>query len=160
MVNDRWDNISNVRYDGYFKPYFATAPDGSLRLSGQPVPKPRQLYFKEHPLVHHLWLARAAVFAWMALAHPQITVPDPTERLVGMMRDYVTAKGARFLVGLQITEPQMVAYLQAQNILYIAFDGADVYRGMEFGFHWTPAGHELVAQRLLTLLERAGVKPN
>ena len=45
VINDRWDNISNVRYDGYFKPYFASAPDGSLRLSGQPVPKPRQLYF-------------------------------------------------------------------------------------------------------------------
>jgi GDSL-like Lipase/Acylhydrolase family len=160
VVNDRWDNISNVRYDGYFKPYFATAADGALRLSGQPAPKPRQFYFKEDPLVHHLWLARAAVFAWMALAHPQITVPDPTERLVGMMRDYVTANGARFLVGLQITEPQMVAYLQAQNISYVAFDGADVYRGMEFGFHWTPAGHELVAQRLLTLLARAGVKLN
>src|SRR5256714_6083213 len=160
VVNDRWDNISNVRYDGYFKPYFATAPDGVLHLRGQPVPKPRQLYFKENALVHNLWIARAAVFAWMALAHPQITVPDPTERLVGMMRDYVTAKGATFLVGLQITEPQLVAYLQKQNIPYVAFDGADLYRGMEFGFHWTPAGHELVAQRLMTLFERAGVKPN
>src|SRR2546421_8165235 len=157
VVNDRWDNISNVRYDGYFKPYFATAPDGSLRLTGQPVPKPRQLYFKENALVHNLWIARAAVFAWIQLAHPAITVPDPTERLIGMMRDFVTTKGATFLVGMQITEPQMVAYLQAQNIPYIAFDGADLYRGMEFGFHWTPAGHELVAQRLMPLLERAGV---
>ena len=159
VVNDRWDNISNVRYDGYFKPYFAPAPDGSLHLSGQPAPKPRQLYFRDDPLVHHLWLARAAVFAWMALAHPQVTVPDPTERLVGMMREYVTAKGAKFLVGLQITEPQLAAYLQAQNIPYVAFDGADVYRGIEFGFHWTPAGHELVAQRLMPLLERAGITP-
>jgi len=160
VINDRWDNISNVRYDGYYKPYFATAPDDSLRLSGQPAPKPRQLYFKEHPLVHNLWLARAAVFAWMALAHPQITVPDPTERLVGMMRDYVSARGAAFLVGVQITEPQLVAYLQAQNIRYVTFDGADVYRGIEFGFHWTPAGHALVAQRLVPLLERAGAKPD
>ena len=160
VVNDRWDNISNVRYDGYFKPYFATAPDGSLRLSGQPAPKPRQLYFKENALVHNLWIARAAMFAWMALAHPQITVPDPTERLIGMMREFVTANGATFLVGLQITEPQLAAYLQAQNIPYAAFDGADVYRGIEFGFHWTPAGHELVAQRLMGLLERAGIKPD
>lgn len=157
VVNDRWDNTSNVRYDGYFKPYFATAPDGRLVLSGLPVPKPRQLYFKENALVHNLWLARAAVFAWMALAHPQITVPDPTERLIGMMRDFVTAKGAKFLVGLQITEPKMVSYLEAQNIPHVAFDGADVYRGIEFGFHWTPAGHERVAQRLMTMLGSAGV---
>ncbi|TMJ03313.1 MAG: SGNH/GDSL hydrolase family protein [Alphaproteobacteria bacterium] len=159
VVNDRWDNSSNVRYDGYFKPYFATAPDGALRLGGQPVPQPRQLYFKEDPLVHNLWIARAAVFAWIALAHPQIAVPDPTERLVGMMRDFVTAQGATFLVGMQITEPRMAAYLEAQNIPYAAFDGADVYRGLEFGFHWTPAGHALVAQRLMTLLARAGIKP-
>jgi len=157
VVNDRWDNISNVRYDGYYKPYFATAPDGSLRLSGQPVPKPRQLYFKENALVHHLWIARAAVFAWMALAHPQVTVPDPSERLVGMMRDFVTAKGATFLVGMQITEPQMTVYLQEQKIPYVAFDGADIYPTLEHGMHWTPAGHELVAQRLMTLLERAGI---
>ena len=76
VVNDRWDNIGNVRYDGYFKPYFAPAPDGSLRLAGQPVPKPRQLYFKENALVHRLWIARAAVFAWIQLAHPAVTVRD------------------------------------------------------------------------------------
>ena len=46
LAHDRLDNTSNVRYDGYFKPYFATLPDGRLQLSGQPVPKPRHLYFK------------------------------------------------------------------------------------------------------------------
>ena len=74
-----------------------------------------------------------------------------------MMRDFVTTKGATFLVGMQITEPQLAAYLRQQNIPYVAFDGADVYRTVEFGFHWTPAGHQLVAQRLMTLFERAGV---
>ena len=157
VVNDRWDNISNVRYDGYFKPYFATAPDGQLVLSGQPVPKPRQLYFKENALVHNLWLARAAVFAWTQLRHRQITVPDPSERLVGMMRDYVIQKGATFLVGMQLTELQMTGYLQEQKIPYVAFDGADIYRTLEHGMHWTPGGHELVAQRLITLFRRAGI---
>ncbi len=157
VINDRWDNISNVRYDGYFKPYFATAPGGQLVLGGQPVPKPRQLHFKQNALVRNLWIARAVVFGWMTLAHPQITVPDPSERLIGLMRDFVTQKGATFLVGVQISEPQLVAYLQQQKIPYIAFDGADVYRGIEYGFHWTPAGHELVAQRLMTLLRREGI---
>jgi hypothetical protein len=160
VVNDRWDNISNVRYDGYFKPYFAPAPNGQLVLSGQPVPKPRQLYFKTDPLVRNLWIARAAVFAWIGLRHPMVTVPDPSERLIGMMRDFATAKGAKFLVGTQITEPQLAAYLQQQNIPNIAFDGADIYRTLEFGMHWTPGGHEMVTQRLLTLLDRAGVKGN
>jgi hypothetical protein len=121
------------------------------------VPKPRQLYFKENALVHNLWLARAGVFVWLTLVHPQITVADPTERLVGMMRDFVTAKRAKFLVGMQITEPQMVTYLQQQQIPYVAFDGADIYRTLEHGMHWTPAGHELVTRRLMTLLAREGV---
>jgi hypothetical protein len=157
VVNDRLDNTSSVRYDGYFKPYFASTPEGQLRLSGQPAPKPRQLYFRENPLARHLWTARAAVFAWTELRHSAVTVPDPTERLVSMMRDFVTAKGATFLVGMQITEPQLVAYLQEQKIPYVAFDGADIYPTLEHGMHWTPTGHELVARRLMTLLSRAGI---
>ena len=39
------------------------------------------------------------MFAWTELRHPVVTVPDPSERLIGTMRDYVTAKGATFLVG-------------------------------------------------------------
>ena len=35
--NDRGDNSTNIRYEGYHKPYFTTAPDGSLQLKGQPV---------------------------------------------------------------------------------------------------------------------------
>src|SRR5438309_4659690 len=45
--NDRLDNSTNVRYDSYQKPYFATQPDGSVLLMGQPVPKSHLLYFKE-----------------------------------------------------------------------------------------------------------------
>src|SRR5512140_210814 len=63
-ANDRLDNGTNIRYDGYQKPYFATAADGTLTLRGQPVPKSRQLYIKENWLVRHLWLARLFAFAY------------------------------------------------------------------------------------------------
>ena len=33
-ANDRLDNGTNIRYDGYQKPYFASAPDGTLVLRG------------------------------------------------------------------------------------------------------------------------------
>ena len=157
VVNDRWDNISSVRYDGYFKPYFAPGPNGTLTLSGQPVPRPRQLYFKENPLVRGLWIGRAAMFAYTTLRYPVVTVPDPTEQLVGMMRDLVTSRGARFLVGMQVTEPKLAGYLTEQAIPFIAFDGAEMYPTIEFGFHWTPEGHALVAKRLLTLFARTGL---
>lgn len=157
VVNDRWDNISSVRYDGYFKPYFAPGPNGTLTLSGQPVPRPRQLYFKENPLVRNLWIGRAAMFAYTTLRYPIVTVPDPTEQLVGMMRDLATSRGARFLVGMQITEPKLAGYLTEQAIPFIAFDGAEMYPTIEFGFHWTPEGHAFVAKRLLTLFARTGL---
>lgn len=157
VANDRADNSSNVRYDGYFKPYFATLPDGTLQLRGQPPPRPRQLYFRDNWLVRNVWIARAAVFAYIGLAHQIVTVPDPTERLIGRMRDFVEARGAKFLVGLQSMEPAASSYLAAQGIPYTAFDGAESYQKIEYGFHWTPAGHTLVAQKVKALLAQAGV---
>ena len=50
-ANDRLDNGTNIRYDGYQKPYFATANDGTLELRGQPVPISRQLFIKQNWLV-------------------------------------------------------------------------------------------------------------
>jgi hypothetical protein len=61
--NDRKDNSLNDRYDGYQKPYFVAAADGTLMLHGQPVPYSRQVYIRENWLVRHLWLARLAVSA-------------------------------------------------------------------------------------------------
>ena len=157
LANDRLDNTSNVRYDGYFKPYFATLPDGRLQLSGQPVPKPRHLYFKDHGLVRNLWLARAAIFAYTELGIRTVTVPDPTERLIALMRQFVEAKGAKFLVGLQYPEPQLVGFLEAQKIPFTSFERAATYQTIEHGFHWTPDGHALVAKNLAALLADTGL---
>src|SRR6266436_3377566 len=56
--NDRLDNSTNIRYEGYQKPYFETASDGALVQSKQPVPISRLQYIKENWLVRNLWLAR------------------------------------------------------------------------------------------------------
>lgn len=150
--NDRQDNSTNIRYEGYQKPYFATAPDGSLVLSGQPVPKSRLQAIKEVWLVRHLWLARLASAVYLKLRHPMLVVPDPTERLVGKLRDFVQARGARFLVGLQYRDPELIRYLQAERIPFVGLDGADFYPGAAEGTHWTPDGHKVVAERILGLL--------
>src|SRR4029453_6086172 len=65
------------------------------------------------------------------------------------------AKGGKFLVGLQFREPALEAALAAMEIPYTSFDGAEHELGD--GDHWTPKGHELVAERLLTLLKETGV---
>ena len=154
--NDRADNSTNVRYDDYQKPYFATAPDGSLTLRGQPVPKSRQLYIRENWLVRHSWVARVLVSAYVEIRHPRVSVPDPTERLVSMIRDFVQSHGAIFLVGLQNSDPALIRHLQAEKIPFVAFDGAETH-GPEQGGHWTPAGNRLVAERMLDLLAQNGL---
>lgn len=154
--NDRKDNGTNIRYEGYQKPYFATAPDGELVLKGQPVPKSRQLYIRENWLVRHLWLARVATAAYVELRYPRLDVPDPTEALVGRIAKFVRAQGAEFLVGLQSRDERLVAYLRAEQIPFVTFEGAEAYSD-RYGSHWTPDGHKLVAARLMELLSETRI---
>jgi lysophospholipase L1-like esterase len=156
--NDRADNSANMRNGGYYKPYLAHAADGAWRFAGQPAPWSRHAYFRDSALARNLWLARAAVTGYVQFAHPEVAVPDPTERLVDMMREMVETRGAKFLVGLQYHEPQLEAFLRTRGITSTAFDGAPAYRGD--GFHWTPEGHAVVAQRLKQLLADAGIGQN
>jgi GDSL-like Lipase/Acylhydrolase family len=155
-ANDRLDNGTNVRYDGYQKPYFATATDSTLMLRGQPVPKSRQLYIKQDWLVRHLWLARVVAFAYVEIRHPQVYVPDPTERIVSKIREFVEAHGARLIVGLQLSDDKLIQHLRAERIPFVAFNGAEAYSDL-YGAHWTPAGHRLVAERLLGLLSENNI---
>src|SRR5262249_48104097 len=83
--NDRQDNMRSLYYFNYYKPYFATQPDGSLQLLGQPVPRSHLMYFRDHWLVRNLWLARLVTNAYMRLRYPKVTVPDPTEKLIAQI---------------------------------------------------------------------------
>lgn len=149
--NDRRDNSLNERYDGYQKPYFVAAADGTLVLRGQPVPYSRQVYIKENWLVRHLWLARVAVSAYVEVRHPKVERPDPTERLVGQFRDFVAAHGARLIMGLQSSDTELIQYLRVEKIPFVSFEGAEAYSD-RYGSHWTPEGHRSVADRVLKLL--------
>jgi hypothetical protein len=151
--NDREDNATNIRYEGYHKPYFAIGSDGELRRKGQPVPPSRLQYIQENWWVHHLWLARLANAAYLKMRHPLIYVPDPTERLVDEIQGFVERHGARFMVGLQTTDIGLVRHLQARRVPFVTFDGADFYPGAAVGGHWTPGGHVFVAERLMGLLK-------
>ena len=147
--NDRKDNTVNTRQDGPYKPYFAMAQDGGA-FKGIPVPWSRHLYFSDNWLARNSWVVRVAVSAYVLIANPPVTVPDPTERLIGMMREFVESQGAKFLVGLQYRDAKLEGALAAAKIPYVSFEGAEHYFGD--GDHWTPKGHETVANRLMTLL--------
>jgi hypothetical protein len=151
--NDHADNTHNARYNT-FKPYFEMTADGQGQFRGQPVPKSRRLYFDANWLLVHSWLARLAVSAYLEVRHPRIIVPDPTERLLGMTRDFVRGKGARFLVALQKHDPQLEAYLQREAIPFTSFDGAEL---LSDHVHWTAPGNVQVADRMLQFLAANGI---
>src|SRR5205807_7698568 len=136
-------------------PYLARSPDGTWKFEGQPVPRSRHSYFSDHWLVRNSWVARVLVSAYVLLRYPLFEVPDPTERLVAMMRDYVEQHGARFLVGVQRHEATLESFLDTQGIPFIAFTGIDAQT--IDGNHWTGKEHGQVADRLMALFVRTGI---
>ena len=151
--NDRLDNSSNRRYNYYQKPYFATQPDGSLALMGQPVPRSHLLHYRDNWLVHHLWLARLGANAYVRLRYPQVFLPDPTEKLVAKIREFVEGNGGKFLVGIQYHDEALVRYLEQSRIPFVKLEGAAAYpNDIGWGPHWTPDGHKDVAERILGML--------
>jgi lysophospholipase L1-like esterase len=153
--NDRKDNQANLRYDGAYKPYFVMSPAGG-EFKGIPVPRSRRLYFADNWFARNSLVFRAVVSAYVLIAHPPVSVPDPTERLIAMMKGFVESKGARFLVGLQYRDASLEAALAALNVPYTSFDGAEHEFGD--GEHWTPRGHQLVAERLMGLFSENGIQ--
>ena len=73
------------------------------------------------------------------------------------IRDFVEANGARFLVGLQFRDPQLIRHLEASRIPFVNLEGAAFYPGEGSGAHWTPEGHKVVADRVLGLLSENGI---
>ena len=152
---DRVGNSTNYLY-GAFKPYLAKI-DGHWQFAGLPAAKSPTQYFYNNWFANHLAVVRFAIVAYWSAGKHELTVPDPSDRLVVMMRDLVQSRGAKFLVGLQSHDPAMEALLDAQEIPYTRFDEAEVYPA--WGNHWTPAGHRFVAERLKALLSRHGAIP-
>jgi hypothetical protein len=160
--NDRFDNATNARYYGAFKPYFQVSPQGG-EFRGKPVPHSRHYIFKTNWMARNSLLARLTVSAYVPLHHPTVNVPDPTEHLVGMMRDFVEAHGGKFLVGV-LDEPRIINDLQTRQIPYAVLDDPPDRLDLRYidpvnhqRGHWTPRGHARAAGDLMRLLAETGV---
>lgn len=157
--NDRQDNSTNARYEGYHKPYFVIGADGQLELHGQPVPLSRLQYFREVPLVRNLWLARLAVSIYLKVRYPVLFVPDPTEKIVGSIRAFVERNGAKFLVALNSRDARLMSYLEQNRIPFTSLDGAAIYPSTHVGGHWTPAGQAFASDHIFSLLADNAIIP-
>jgi GDSL-like lipase/acylhydrolase family protein len=152
--NDRRDNSSNLR--GGFKPYLHKTVDGVWEFAGLPPPKARSIRFRESSMSRFM-LARAAISGYVELRYPRITVPDPTDRLIGMLREFVEARGARLVVGMTRDDPELQTFLRNQGIPQVSIEGGEAY--YDSTKHWTLPGHQLAAGRLLALLRKMDDEP-
>jgi hypothetical protein len=146
--NDHRDNATNSMHSHTLKPYLVEK-DGGWHFAGIPVPRGPSWYYYNNSLAERSALVRLGILIYLRLRYPPVVVPDPTTRLVGMMRDYVESYGARFLVGLQLPDPALEPYLIAEKVPYVRMDGAET---LPNDGHWSPRGHITVANRLVALL--------
>ncbi len=152
-INDRDDNVTNSRHGHTLKPYLAQV-NGQWQFQGLPVPRSYRWYFDHNVLAHNIALVRVAVEAYAYLFHRDVTVPDPTNQLVSMMRDFVQQHGAKFLVGMQNRDAALESFLSAQKIPFTLLDGAARIPNDD---HWNPQGHKTVAERLKALFAAQNV---
>ena len=148
VSNDHDDNAANSRYGHTLKPYLVNA-GGQWMFQGQPVPRGARWYFHNNWFASNSAIVRAIIILYARLRYPAITVPEPTNQLVVMMRDFVQSQGAVFLVALQRDDPKLEPFLQAQKIPHVSLAGSPT---LENGIHWNPQGHIAVADRLKDLL--------
>jgi hypothetical protein len=151
--NDHIDNTTNLRYGPYYKPYFLT-DGGSLELRGQPVPLPLPYLRERSALVASSYLVRAGYAVWLARRHPQVSVPDPSLELVRTFRAAAESAGAHFALLVQGRDEPLLAFAQAEGIPAVSLLTRQRYP--HFGGHWTPKGHQFVAEQLDHLLRREG----
>ena len=135
---DLEDNAVNFNYRAYYKPYYVMDGD-ALELRGVPVPRAS------------VWsrflnsISRAP-----RLRSDGATITPP---LISAMNDYVKSRGASFAVGMIDEEPLIRRHLEQQKIVYFDLTHVDHrYRYPGHGFHWTPAGHQLVARAIKAFL--------
>jgi hypothetical protein len=118
-----------------------------------PVPRHERAFATEHPHLWHSYLLRLFVRAWFKLSCP---VPakheDPTAAILADMDRYTRDGGARFLVGLEYAELDMVRILNGLSIPYVNLGNR--YRYVGYGNHWTPKGHAVVCDVVSKALEQ------
>jgi len=152
--NDELDNSHNVRYGGYFKPYFIADGD-NLTLKGVPVPKSDDYFLAQHTLLARSYWFRLLVNGYFKImGPPSLELKDPTRAIITQMHRFVKARGAAFIVGLQGANPELEKYFKESSIPCV--DLSNSYTYPTKGNHWTPEGHTVVSERIYNFLVQGG----
>lgn len=154
--NDEDDNSNNLRYGLYYKPYFTVTATG-LSLHGVPVPKSEAFFFSQHNMLVKSGWVRLIAHAYFRLTAPAVHVAaeSPTESILETINRFSESKGAKFVVGLQRSYPQLEQFLRDHNIPYLDLSNPYVYP--MGAHHWTPEGHAYVSRKIEEFLtEKSG----
>jgi hypothetical protein len=151
-ANDREDNSTNLRYEGYYKPYFVMN-DGRLQAKGIPVPRSPNYYRLQWPLLFRSHFFSAGLGLYFRTIQPEIHNPDPTLSLLAAMRDFLQSRGARFMIGLIDGDPEIEAFCRAAKIDCLNLENS--FRDPANGGHWTAPGHSAVCRVLYPRLAEA-----
>src|SRR5712691_7003536 len=76
---------------------------------------------------------------------PVASKTSPTKAIIEALREYASAHGAKFCVGLTRSEPDLEQFLHGSKIPYI--DLSTDLR-VENDMHWSPEGHAFVAKKI------------
>lgn len=152
-ANDKLDNMQNLRYRYFYKPYYSVKDSGELELKGVPVPKGLRYYLGKEGLLFKSYIARLVIKSYYNVKHPkEFSEQDPTFELIKRMRDYSEEKGSTFFMGLQKGYPELERFLAAEGIEYLNVENEFV-----LGLHWTDEGHTYVANEIEKKLESMNV---
>jgi hypothetical protein len=151
--NDDDDNSSNVRYGGYYKPYF-TVDGAGLTLRGVPVPKSEKYFFSQHNVLAKSGWVRLIAQAYFNLTAPPVYIAprSPTHAILAEMQRFIQSKGGQLVVGLQRSYPELEQFLTDQNIPYV--DLSNPYTYPTGSYHWTPEGHTFVSEKIKEFLDK------
>lgn len=156
-LNDVADNSSNVRYDGYFKPYFVMS-HGELELKGTPVPDSYNYFHartRERWWWHSYFLRGLIKSTFRAFLQPRpVAVADPSGPLLETMHRYCEREGLRLMVGMVTRDSRTGALCAAAMSPCVDLTGAERYT--TGGGHWTPAGHSFVADKFYEAMREQG----
>jgi len=148
--NDVDDNRMNRRY-GYYKPYF-TAHNGHLNLQGVPVPRSARCYVADHPFLFKSEIIFRVADLYLRWRHPLVLVQNPTIPLLLSMQQFLASRHIDFYVGyIEQTTPEKEFCKQAR-LKCLDLHTTHIYPTM--GSHWTPEGHQEIANEIYTFLRQ------
>ncbi|MFT5375508.1 MAG: hypothetical protein ACI906_002334 [Candidatus Latescibacterota bacterium] len=156
--SDDLDNLKKINFHRYFKPYF-TVTDEILTLKGVPVPKGADYLFQDYPVLFSSYFVRGLIRAidniraWDGLNRST----NPTIYILRERNEDLRSKNTQFAIGFHGYTSIPFGDKERQFCDHIGIPCIDlstqlVYPGT--GNHWTPQGHDLVAQRIYKFLHQ------